>query len=58
MISALKALRKMAKYAGLTGKEALATLKIAGIPRGFMTLFCRPVRRHDNSGDNSGDCAV
>ena len=39
MISALEALQKTARYADLTHKEALATLKIAGKPRGFMALF-------------------
>ncbi|OGS12046.1 MAG: zinc metalloprotease HtpX [Elusimicrobia bacterium RIFOXYA2_FULL_58_8] len=39
MISALEGLKKNARYADLTGKESLATLKIAGKPRGFAALF-------------------
>lgn len=39
MISALEGLRRAVNYADLTGKESLATLKIAGKPRGLMALF-------------------
>mgnify|MGYP001615492735 FL=1 len=39
MISALEALKKNLPYADLTGKEAVATLKISGKSGGFMALF-------------------
>ncbi|MDO8804150.1 MAG: protease HtpX [Elusimicrobiota bacterium] len=39
MIKALEALQSTVAYADLTGKEALATLKISGKPRGFFSLF-------------------
>ncbi len=39
MIGALEALRKTVNYADLTHKESLATLKIAGKPRGLMAFF-------------------
>ena len=39
MINALEALRSTVAYADLTHKEALATLKISGKPKGFFSLF-------------------
>ncbi|HAT71384.1 MAG TPA: protease HtpX [Elusimicrobia bacterium] len=39
MIGALEGLRRTVAYADLTGKESLATLKIAGKPKGFLSLF-------------------
>jgi len=39
MIKALEALQSTVAYADLTGKEALATLKISGKPKGFFSLF-------------------
>jgi heat shock protein HtpX len=39
MISALEALKKNLPYADLTGKEAVATLKISGKSGGLMMLF-------------------
>ncbi|MBI4656558.1 MAG: protease HtpX [Elusimicrobia bacterium] len=39
MIDALEALRKTVKYADLTGKESVATLKISGKPKRFFALF-------------------
>lgn len=39
MIGALEALQKTVQYADLTHKPSLATLKIAGKPRGFAALF-------------------
>jgi len=39
MIKALEALQSTAAYADLTNKEALATLKISGKPKGFFSLF-------------------
>jgi len=39
MISALEALKKSLPYADLTGKQAVATLKISGKSGGFMALF-------------------
>ena len=39
MIKALEALQGTVAYADLTGKEALATLKISGKPKGFFSLF-------------------
>jgi len=39
MISALEALRKTARYADLTGNASVATMKIAGKPKGFFGLF-------------------
>ena len=39
MIKALEALQSTAAYADLTHKEALATLKISGKPKGFFALF-------------------
>lgn len=39
MISALEELRRTAAYADLTNKESLATLKISGKPKGFLSLF-------------------
>ena len=39
MISALEALKQTLPYADLTGKQAVATLKISGKSGGFMALF-------------------
>ncbi|OGR44586.1 MAG: zinc metalloprotease HtpX [Elusimicrobia bacterium GWA2_61_42] len=39
MIKALEALQSTVAYADLTNKEALATLKISGKPKGFFSLF-------------------
>jgi heat shock protein HtpX len=39
MISALEALKQSLPYADLTGKQAVATLKISGKSGGFMALF-------------------
>jgi heat shock protein HtpX len=39
MIKALEALQTTVAYADLTHKEALATLKISGKPKGFFALF-------------------
>jgi len=39
MISALEALKQSLPYADLTGKRAVATLKISGKSGGFMSLF-------------------
>ena len=39
MIKALEALQSTVAYADLTHKEALATLKISGKPKGFFALF-------------------
>ncbi len=39
MINALEGLKRTVAYADLTHKEALATLKISGKPKGFFALF-------------------
>jgi heat shock protein HtpX len=39
MIGALEGLQRTVAYADLTGKESMATLKIAGKPKGFLSLF-------------------